>query len=263
MQTISISKKTNKLIMQLAHEIKDASESFTKKQWLILILKIISLAGHDTFVTKAKSVKTLSKQLNKKIRTYKANPKRAFKRDALSAKKAISEFPNNIKSRVMQFQALPKEKQCESAIVSTIGLVIFFASAGGFDFEGGLPDQDLKFGIGKHRHILSHSIILGFGAEFTMRFVILFLSAIYFRLPNPHHEIWDKIHEFIQKTKNIGIAAMWMGIGAHLLKDANLFAARIKPYVGIPGSHGMTFHKNLFATNAAIAEIIGIKSIKK
>ena len=146
-------------------------------------------------------------------------------------------------------------------MVTSIGLMIFFASAGGFDLEGGLPDQDLKFGIGKHRHIFSHSVILGFGAEFVMRYVMLFLSIIYTKLPSSHHEIWDKMHEFIQKNKNLAIGAMWMGIGAHLLKDAGLFADKIKPYAGLPGSHSMSFHKGLFATNAAVAETIGVKSI--
>ncbi len=190
------------------------------------------------------------------------NSKRATISDCLKTRKTITQIPENIQLQIWQFRKLPIDKQCESAIVTVITLLLFFGVMGGLDAEGGLPDQDRRFGMGKHRHILSHSIILGFGIEFAMRFVILFIQDVYSRLPQPHHKIWDQIESVIQKSKNVGIAAVWAGIGVHLFKDASLFSQRIKPYVGIPGSHSMQFHQNLFAANAAVAEVMGVSSIK-
>ena len=52
-------------------------------------------------------------------------------------------------------------------------------------------------------------------------------------------------------------------MGIHLLKDANLFAARIKPVVGLPGEHSMAFHKSFLTANSAVAGTISYGSIGK
>ena len=260
-QVIRLDKKLNHTIIELSQDLRHATKSLTKREWVELILKTASVAGHETIKTKIKALKNAGQYLSNKIRVYSRNPKRAATRDLLRTRKAIAELPENVRQGIIEFKKLSRNEQCESAIIATITLIIFFGSMGGFDAEGGLPDQDLKLGIGKHRNIISHSIILGFGIEFAMRFVILFLLAIHSQLPSPHHKIWDKIESIIQKSKNLGIAAMWAGIGLHLFKDAGLFSKRIKPYAWLPGHHSMAFHKSLFATNAAVAGTISAGSI--
>ena len=194
---------------------------------------------------------------------YINNPKRAAVEDALQIKKTIAELPKNIRTKVKQFQTFSKKEKCEATLVAAISLLIYFAAVGGMDAEGGLPDLDTKIaGIGKHRHWSSHSIVLAFGVEFALRFILLFLLAVYSQLPKTHHSIWDSIRNIVQKTEKYGIAAVWMAVGVHLFKDASLLSVRTKTIVGLPGSHSMKFHQGFLATNAAVAEAIGIKSAR-
>lgn len=137
-------------------------------------------------------------------------------------------------------------------------LGIFFAAGGGLDFEGGLPDTDIAVGgIGAHRSIYTHSILLGFGVEFTARFGIMNLNELRHRLPADHHPAWDKIYHFMDSNKHLFIGAMWVGIGTHLLKDSGLFIGNSKPYADLPVSMPMDAHNGMFAANGVASAVFG------
>lgn len=132
-----------------------------------------------------------------------------------------------------------------------MGILIFYASAGGEDIEGRIPDSDLNLGIGFHRHFVSHSIIMGFIVEFLMKTGIEILNKSYKNLPNKHDSFWYKSNNFINKHKGVAIGAMWMGISAHLLKDSGIIGYGVKQYNGIPIELSMITHQSLFAANGA------------
>ncbi|MFH1549343.1 MAG: hypothetical protein ABIH04_02165 [Planctomycetota bacterium] len=262
-KALTLNPELRLLVQQLAYELKYAAKSLSKKEWLALFVKTLRGAGIKTVKPKINGIKSIGRYLSKKTKMYINNPKRVAVEDALRIKKTIAELPKNIRIKVKQFQTLSTKEKCESALVAAISLLIFFAAMGGMDAEGGLPDLDIKIGgIGFHRHWSSHSIVLGFGIEFALRFILLFLLAVYSQLPETHHSIWDSIRNIVQKTEKYGIAAVWMAVGAHLFKDASLFSGSTKPVVGLFGSHSMEFHQSFFATNAAVAEAIGIKSAR-
>ena len=148
-----------------------------------------------------------------------------------------------------------KDEKIEILSVGLMGLLIFFASAGGEDFEGGIPDLDLNVGIGCHRHIVSHSIITGFMIEFLMRSGIEILDKSYENLPNGHHKFWDSASDYIHKHKGFAIGAMWAGISVHLLKDSGIFGHGMKPYNGIPFELSTDTHQGLFAANGTASAI--------
>jgi hypothetical protein len=146
--------------------------------------------------------------------------------------------------------------------VGIMGILIFFASAGGEDLEGGIPDSDLKLGVGLHRHFLSHSIIMGFFVEMSMRSGIEILNKSYINLPKEHHKFWDITNGYINKHKGVAIGAMWAGIGAHLLKDSGIFGYGVKPYVGIPIELPIEAHQSLFAANGAASAVFAYKDAR-
>lgn len=154
-----------------------------------------------------------------------------------------------------------EEERIELISVGIMSILIFFATAGGEDFEGGIPDTDLTLGIGFHRHFLSHSIIMGFIVEFMMRSGIEVINKSYQNLPENHHSFWDTTNRYINKNKGIAIGAMWAGISAHLLKDSGFLGHGVKPYVGIPVELSMNTHQNLFAANATASAIFSHRDI--
>lgn len=173
-----------------------------------------------------------------------------------SIKDKISEANTN-------FFRKSKEEKIEIIAVTLMGVLIFYASAGGEDFEGGIPDSDLKFGIGTHRNIFSHSILIGFMVEFLMRSGTKIMDKSYKNLPDEHHVFWDKTNHYINKHKGVAIGAMWAGIGAHLLKDASIFSTSTKPYTGVPFEMSMGGHQSLFMANATAAEIFAFNEINR
>ena len=157
------------------------------------------------------------------------------------------------------FIALPRRDK-EEEIVSLLlsGLVFVFVS-GGRDLEGGLPDKDMVLGgMGAHRHVLSHTILLGLGLEFTFRLWLAFIREAHERLPEDHHPVWDRLRRIVVRSENRLVAAGWLGIGAHLAKDGSLFAGSTKPLVGLPFKASMDLHQLIIHSNALVAGLIGV-----
>lgn len=135
--------------------------------------------------------------------------------------------------------------------------IVAFASAGGPDLEGGLPDTDLLLGIQNHRNLFSHTILLGMAVETAMRFAYLLLEALVARMPRDRAATWSPALGYARAARSGSILGVWLGIGAHFIKDTGLIAGGFKPYTGIRGQ-SMEFHQALMTANGIAATTIGM-----
>lgn len=214
-------------------------------------------ALRGTISSKANALKNIKASVQATYARYKREGvKEALKHDTQSAQDFVTSLPAKGRAMYYHFQSLSRDKQIEQVAVFILTLSIFFAAGGGFDFEGGIPDLDIVVGgIGAHRSIFTHTIIIGFGFEFAARFGIQVLGKIRDRLPRVHHQAWDRVYEFIDSHQNLFIGALWAGIGAHLIKDTGLLVGGVKPYVELPNGLPIAVHQTLFGANAAACEL--------
>ncbi|KLO23526.1 hypothetical protein [Marinitoga sp. 1155] len=168
---------------------------------------------------------------------------------------------NRIKKMEILWKKMPfsekKEALIDFLIISFSTLIV----GGGFDMEGGVPDLDLKTGIGNHRNLFTHTILLGFSLELALRFIGNILINLEKKGIEPESEFLSKVLSFVKDKHEKAIQGMWLGLFFHYLKDANLFSNKVKPYVGLKG-FSMKTHKNLFASNAILSVIFAINSDK-
>lgn len=267
--SVFILQKENSFFKQTFDElVYSIKKNYSEEEISSLLFEILKKSGKDVYDSKIENIKNLfkiSKKLiaktytttNLKIRAYINNGfKSEFSKDLDKTKLFLLKIPgalqsgkNNAIAFYKDFLAKPREEKIEMLAAMVLAVAIFFVSAGGSDLEGGIPDIDLMFGVGFHRHIISHSFIIGLMAEFIMRSGIEVYDKIYQNLPKDHHNFWDKTHNFIENHKEMAVGAMWLGIGAHLIKDAGIFGHGVKPYVGLPFEMSMGMHQTLFAIN--------------
>lgn len=256
-------------------------KTFSEKDLVSLAYLIVKESGKQTFLSKKhasiKVLQTFGKisarayLLSKtKIDNYKNKGiKNQLSYDINNITSLFKKTPEYVKQTAINFKLnatrffkKTKEEKIEMISIGFISLLVFFATAGGKDLEGGIPDTDLKLGIGYHRHFLSHTIITGFITEFFMRTGIEILNKAYINLPKHHHSFWDRSNELLNKHKGVAIGAMWAGIGAHLLKDSGFFGHGIKAYNGMPVKLKMTTHQALFAANGSASMLFSINEVK-
>jgi len=255
--SISLSARKNPILQQLFYELKYALSQLSKEDLSKVFLEATKIATVSTFNSKKKAVENIMNFSTSTFKRYKNDGVRlSFKNDGNKLLHLINGLPTKTKKIYSDFIVAPKEKQIETVAITVLTLIIFYLSAGGVDFEGGLPDADIAIsGIGNHRNYFSHSILIGLGVEFTGRFGILTLNQIKNHLPNPHHKSWDLVYDFIDKNKELAVAAMWLGIGCHLLKDSGIITGGIKPYSDLPFSMPMEAHQGMFAANGVASTI--------
>lgn len=255
--SLSLNARTNPVLQQLFDELKYALSQLSKEDLSKIFLESAKIASLATYNSKKKAVENIIDFSTSTFNRYKKDGvKLSLKNDGNKLLHFINSLPAKTKKIYSDFIVAPREKQVEIVAITIFTLIIFYLSAGGFDFEGGLPDSDIAIsGIGNHRNYFSHSILIGLGVEFTGRFGILTLNQIKFRLPNPHHKSWDLVYGFIDKNKELAIAAMWLGIGCHLLKDSGLITGGIKPYSDLPFSMPIEAHQGMFAANGVASTI--------
>ena len=133
-------------------------------------------------------------------------------------------------------------------------VVVSLIVSGGPDGDGGVPDLDLKVGIGAHRSIFSHSILMGAALETAILSLLRIIQLAHKNLPDKHDPLWDKLlqhsHNFLDAAnKGAGI-----GMAYHLLVDG---LAQPAPYHDIPLSMPMEVHQAGFVANA-ITEAIDV-----
>lgn len=279
--TASQEREFEKIISELCYALK---KTFNEKDLINLSYNIFKESGKQTYNSKkeiaidvASFISKNSKKgfafLKDKVGKYETNGiKNELLNDLTETTKFIKNSPEKISKASNQlsekatefyneFLVKSKNEKIEIISVSIMSILIFYASAGGEDFEGGIPDSDLNAGIGFHRHFLTHSILTGFFVEFLIRSGIGIINESYTNLPENHNPFWDKTHELINKHKGVAIGAMWAGISVHLLKDSGIFKyGDIKPYNGIPMDLTMETHKNLFLANSTASAIIAYKT---
>lgn len=260
--SLSINLPNRPLFLRFAKELRHSVEGLTKDELVAILLRALKEAGYWTARTKIEALTNLGDRTVRLIKRYKRHGVgRAFREDMQMARAWITELPYKVRNGIVYFTSLPKERRIECIISWALALFFFYVAAGGTDFEGGLPDADLFFGIGQHRNVFSHTILMGLGVETVVRFVTIFLAHAYCRLPDEHLPFWDELHRLIQGNRDLAIGALWAGIGAHLLKDASLFSEFTKPYVGLPWRHSITTHQAFFAANSIVAEVFAVHSI--
>lgn len=124
----------------------------------------------------------------------------------------------------------------------------FMVGSGGFDANGGLPDLDLMAGIGHHRSILTHSILMGAAAEAVLVALDELVILTHEHLPPDHDPLWDSLESQYSRASSkakIGAAA---GIAYHLGVDGTF---QVACYKDLPFSAPMEVHQAIFDINAA------------
>lgn len=196
--------------------------------------------------------------LNEERELYLQNIGPRFERTGRIWRRALRK---NALSKLAAFRALSLAEKKDIVVSGFLWLGTFFLVGGGLDFEGGAPDLDIKVGgIGQHRNLISHTILLGLFLEFLLRLAVGLFRAGKEYLPQEKSLIWkqvEKIAIFLEKNENVLVSGMWTGLAVHLLKDASLGAARTKPYTDIPFSMPTEAHQALFAGNSFFSFLFG------
>lgn len=287
MNTIKLNKTQESELERIYEElIESLKKTYSEEQISQLLFSVLKESSVQTYQSKKDMTVTLFQSVGKlsgkafkfgkeKVQTYRKNGfKQEWENDIAFSKKIIQDTPGQLKQYGstlkekwktfnQEFLTKTKDEKIEYVATAIMGVMIFYASAGGNDFEGGIPDTDLMLGIGFHRHLLSHSIIIGVLIEIMMRSGVEIINKAYTNLPADHHVFWDNVHHYINKHKGIAVGAMWAGISVHLLQDSGIFGHGMKPYTGIPFEMSMEAHQGLFAANGTASAIIAGKNVLK
>lgn len=241
---------------RIAGELRYACSGLTNTEWFSLTARCLGRASVDTGKSKLISFKNAGRSMCQTAKRYhRDGMKTAASDDYVRAKEYVLRLPERARNTFEVFRELTRSQQQDQLVDFMLTWIVFWASAGGADLEGGLPDTDLMLGIGAHRNIFSHTLLLGFETEIGLRFAVELMQELRCRLPNPHCRAWDTSCEFLEKHKRASIAAMWAGIGLHFVRDANLLAAGTKPLDGLPVPAPMEVHQALYAANGVACEI--------
>ncbi len=286
-QTIELNKSQESDLEQILNELIYAlKKTYSEEDLLALSLQVVGESGKRTIKSKKEVVTGLFKTIGKysgKAFKFSKNKYFKYRKNGIEAEfakdldvtikgienspEALLKLGNSVKDKTSDFYhnflMKSKEDKIESVAVSLLAILIFFAAAGGEDFEGGIPDSDLNLGIGYHRHWLSHSIVIGFFVEFLMRSGVEVINVSYKNLPENHNPFWDKAYYYINKHEGVAVGAMWAGISAHLVKDSGILGHGVKPYTGLPFEMSMEAHKGLFLANGAASAMFVTHKNKK
>ena len=246
---------------RLARELSFALKGLTAEELAAIVLRAAGAAGKETVTTKLRALADAGKTVSAAAARYAAGGiGNEFRKDSARAAGFIASMPERARSFRTAFMKLPRREQGETLAGAAVFILVFAASAGGADVEGGIPDADIRVtGIGSHRNIFSHTILVGLSIEFAARLAVNILDAARHRLPAGHHPAWDSIYGYLDKAKNISIPAMWLGLGAHLIKDSGIFTGGMKPYVGMPVEMPMSAHSAVFAGNGLLSGLFAKK----
>lgn len=169
----------------------------------------------------------------------------------------------NTAKMINYFNNLRKEEKIKIARDASIFFIVMGMAAGGSDLEGGFPDTDLNLGIGYHRNLFSHTILMPLILEVATRFLVNICSE--YRKEVGEMSILGKpilkILDFIEENQELMLGGMWAGISLHLLKDAGLFQNHIKPYTGLNGL-SMGEHKAIFTGNSFLSMFFAKEHLK-
>lgn len=245
---------------QLINIVKD---SFNKSMEAILISK--KNAIKNTGKTILRFGMNTGEFIKNEINFIRYNPENyidnLFPRIKYSFKEFKDTVINTSSQKIESFKELSDSGKKDIILSGLLWVGTVLMIGGGADFEGGAPDLDSKLGgIGRHRNVFSHTILLGLSLEFFIRFTINLLRHGKNYLPDDRSKVWigvGKILDEVDRNENVLVSGAWIGLSIHLLKDANIGSSKVKPYVGMPKGLSMETHQNIFAGNSFLAFIFG------
>lgn len=248
---------------EIAIIVKD---SFNKSLKAVLISKknILTNTGH-LIVKVGKGTSGFVKDEINQIKLYRkdyiSNMLPRIRGASINTKDNAMEM---IDYKVRMFKEMSIKDKRGVLLSGILWITTIFLVGGGSDFEGGIPDLDIKTGgIGNHRNPFSHTILVGLSLEFFIRLTINLLRYGREYLPNDRSKIWkcvEGLADIIDKNETVLVSGMWLGLSIHLLKDANIGATRTKPYANMPIEMSMKGHQNMFAGNSFLSFLFGGQS---
>jgi hypothetical protein len=120
--------------------------------------------------------------------------------------------------------------------------------SGGPDGDGGAPDLDLLGGIGAHRSLWTHSILMGATLETGFLALVRLVHLIHDNLPQRHDPKWDELALHSQNILSAANKGASVGLAYHFLVDG-----LVQPgtYHGLPFELPQEVHQALQVLNGA------------
>lgn len=129
--------------------------------------------------------------------------------------------------------------------------------SGGPDGDGGAPDLDLLGGIGAHRSIWTHSILMGTTLETGFLALVRLVHLVQENLPTQHDPKWDELAFRAQNILSAANKGASIGLAYHFLVDGLLQPGT---YHGIPVPLPQEVHEVLQVLNGvAEGQDVGYK----
>lgn len=141
-----------------------------------------------------------------------------------------------------------KRSPVEAAPRLLVLVLASVAASGGVDGDGGVPDMDIPMmGIGAHRSLLTHSIIVGSALETSILLLARVVILTHKNLPPNHDPLWNGIaHHSVEILKATGTGVS-IGIAYHLMVDAFVQPGA---YHGVPFEMPIEVHQGIAAVNS-------------
>lgn len=127
-------------------------------------------------------------------------------------------------------------------------VVTSIAVSGGSDGDGGAPDLDLLGGIGAHRSIWTHSILMGATLETGFLALVHLVHLVHDKLPPRHDPKWDELAFHAQNILAAANKGASLGLSYHFLADG---LAQPGAYHGLPFEMPQEVHQAVQALNGA------------
>lgn len=155
----------------------------------------------------------------------------------------------SLHARALPLVAALRDDPANVAPDLVVATLAFYATSGGFDGDGGLPDLDIEMlGIGAHRSVFTHSIVAGALVETVLFSLLDFVAIGYRQLPANHDPRWTVIHERLKSATLAGTRGMSAGLAYHLGVDGLLQPGA---YHDLPIELPMEAHQAILAANVA------------
>lgn len=113
-----------------------------------------------------------------------------------------------------------RDKPSESAPRILGTLLGFSTGSCGLDGDGGVPDLDLLFGIGAHRSVLTHTLVVGIVLEGFALALIDLATVVFDRLPVYRDPLWDTLAKHGAPLADGLTTGALAGAAYHLFIDA-------------------------------------------
>lgn len=127
-------------------------------------------------------------------------------------------------------------------------VVLSLVVSGGPDGDGGAPDLDLLFGgIGAHRSLLTHSILMGSALETGFLSLLRLVQIVHKNLPSVHDPLWDESIKHADRIIEGAVVGSGLGMAYHLFVDGTIDKA---PFHGLGIYMPIEVHQALILVNS-------------